>query len=217
MSIRDGYGDMEDTQTLADELCKGYLAHSLRRKGLEDAVPPSMLDACRSGRPLAILTLLRELADSFEDRNPEAFQEVIRKLNVTARTAYPAFVAVAQELFNDGIRWGRIMGLYALAAAVAVECVRRKLKDYVQLVHDWLLTFMTDNLLEWINEHKGWVSVFADGTTLIASSFMFEQDGFMQYYRGKQRRDEDNFWTFGRIGGMLALGGLVAAAFAFGK
>jgi hypothetical protein len=150
---------MDDTRTITDELCKAYLAHALRRKGLEDAIPQSMLSACQSGRPHAVLSILRDLADSFEDKNPEGFREMVRQLNINARTAYPSFMAVAQDLFQDGIRWGRIVGLYALAAAVVVECVRRKLNDYVVLVYDWLLTFMSENLLEWINDHNGWVGV----------------------------------------------------------
>lgn len=146
-----------DTRRIADELCQGYIAHSLGRKGFSDAIPPRMAAACRSADTSRVLKRLQPLADSFEDSNPEVFRDLILRLDVTAETAYKSFVDTSLELFDDGIKWGRIVGLYALSAAVAVECVRRNLNRFIVKVYEWLFTFITDNLLEWIVDHSGWV------------------------------------------------------------
>lgn len=40
----------------------------------------------------------------------------------------------------------------------------------------------------------------------------------MQFYaRRQQRQGDDSAWTAGQIGSVLVMGGLVAAAWAFGK
>lgn len=147
-----------DALALADELCKAYLAAALKRKSLDDAVPPCMANACQTGRPADVFKQLSKLADAFEDQRTDTFQDVLRRLRFTPRNAYTNFVSVAQSLFQDGIHWGRIVGLYVLGGAVAVECARRNMRGYVELVRGWFMTYVTENLLEWITEHGGWVS-----------------------------------------------------------
>ena len=145
------------TGRVADELCQEYLAHALARKGFGNTIPRTMADACRTADTSRIFKLLRPLADAFEDMNPDVFHDLVTSLHVTAETAYTKFVGVATELFADGVKWGRIVGLYALAGAVAVECVRRNWTRFIRLICEWVSMFIRQYLFDWIVDHNGWV------------------------------------------------------------
>ena len=150
--------DDDRTRNLANDLCRLYIAHALRKKGCTDSIPSSMdRRATSNARTDAVFDRLRELADAFEEHNPRAFEEMCAALRINAVTVYANFVDVASDLFSDGIRWGRVVALYAFSGALAVECARRDLKDYVASVNKWASEFVDENLVEWIGANGGWV------------------------------------------------------------
>lgn len=150
-------GSRADAKHIADELCQAYLSHSLTRRGYSDAIPRTMIAACLSADVSRVFKFLQPLADSFEDLAPDVFHDLIPCLHITARTAYKLFDHLALEIFADGVNWGKIAALYALAGAVAVECVRRNWKRGVRSVYVCFSTFIREHLLEWIVDHDGWV------------------------------------------------------------
>jgi hypothetical protein len=52
--------------------------------------------------PSQIQLKLRTLGDEFEDRFRTQFDDMVDKLQITDRTAYPTFHRVVHELFVDG-------------------------------------------------------------------------------------------------------------------
>lgn len=106
----------------------------------------------------AVKAALREAADNFELRFTEAFSDLSSKLSITAFTAYHSFKSVMDELFNDGINWGRIVGLFVFGGALCVECIEKDMRHLVSRIADWMSTYLDEHISPWIQSHGGWVS-----------------------------------------------------------
>lgn len=109
------------------------------------------------GNTTNVQIALRKLGDEFERRYRREFADMVEQLNISADLAYPTFNAVAQELFIDGINWGRIVALIAFGGAIAVECFRRHLEHLVDSIHEWVSTYIQGHLETWITSQGGWV------------------------------------------------------------
>ncbi|ELU09391.1 hypothetical protein CAPTEDRAFT_48532, partial [Capitella teleta] len=70
---------------------------------------------------------MRVLGDEFETRYTEVFEEMCNQLHITPNNAHPTFVAIVNELYSDGVRWGRVVALFAYGGALAVHRVRREM------------------------------------------------------------------------------------------
>lgn len=66
---------------------------------------------------------LREAGDEFELRYRRAFSDLTSQLHITPGTAYQSFEQVVNELFRDGVNWGRIVAFFLLwRSPVCGEC-----------------------------------------------------------------------------------------------
>ena len=106
-----------------------------------------------------IHTAMRKLADEFEERYSAEFESMVEQLHITPNIAYPTFIAVARELFVDGINWGRIVALFAFGGAIAIECVEKDMGHLVDSIYDWVSTYLQSNLDQWISSQGGWVGI----------------------------------------------------------
>lgn len=102
---------------------------------------------------------LRKLATLMEAEHPDLFESLCTTLGITPVTAYPTFVGVAQEIFQAGTNWGRIVALFTFGGVVAHHFVETQRPEMVQHIVEWIVNFIADNLLTWIRENGGWVSV----------------------------------------------------------
>ncbi|KAG7275997.1 hypothetical protein CRUP_028554 [Coryphaenoides rupestris] len=94
---------------------------------------------------------LRQSVEEFELRYTLAFNDLSSQLPVTAATAYGSFKSVMDEVFRDGINWGRIVGLFAFGGTLCVECVDKEMSHMVPRVAEWMTTYLDD--------HKRWLLV----------------------------------------------------------
>lgn len=141
--------------TTTRNLVADYLNHRLRKRNyVWNGCPP--LETASTNK---IQTALRNLSDEFERRYRDEFDDMVSQLNITPDMAYPTFLAVAQELFIDGINWGRVVALITFGGAIAIECVDKDMEHLVDSIHDWVSTYITSNLDQWITSHGGWVSI----------------------------------------------------------
>lgn len=101
---------------------------------------------------------LRKLATLMEAEHPDLFESLCTTLGITPATAYPTFVGVAQEIFQAGTNWGRIVALFTFGGVVAHHFVETQRPEMVQRIVEWIVSFIADNLLTWIRENGGWVS-----------------------------------------------------------
>uniref|UniRef100_A0A8C0AZ41 Bcl-2-like protein 1 n=1 Tax=Buteo japonicus TaxID=224669 RepID=A0A8C0AZ41_9AVES len=99
---------------------------------------------------------LREAGDEFELRYRRAFSDLTSQLHITPGTAYQSFEQVVNELFRDGVNWGRIVAFFSFGGALCVESVDKEMRVLVGRVVSWMTTYLTDHLDPWIQENGGW-------------------------------------------------------------
>lgn len=121
----------------------------------------------------ASASILRKLATLMEEEHPDLFESLCTTLGITPVTAYPTFVGVAQEIFQAGTNWGRIVALFTFGGVVAHHFVETGRPEMAQRIVEWIASFIADNLLTWIRENGGWVSVNPEIFEKIRSGFLF--------------------------------------------
>nr|KAF6329609.1 BCL2 like 1 [Myotis myotis] len=88
----------------------------------------SSLDAREVIPMAAVKQALREAGDEFELRYRRAFSDLTSQLHITPGTAYQSFEQVVNELFRDGVNWGRIVAFFSFGGALCVESVDKEMQ-----------------------------------------------------------------------------------------
>ncbi|KAM9459824.1 bcl-2-related ovarian killer protein homolog A-like isoform 2-T3 [Salvelinus alpinus] len=57
------------------------------------------------------------------------------------------------------ITWGKVVSMYAVAGALAVDCVRQNQPATVQTIVDSLGQFVRKNLAPWLKKRGGWTDI----------------------------------------------------------
>ncbi|TSM04882.1 Bcl-2-like protein 1 [Bagarius yarrelli] len=104
----------------------------------------------------AIKKALRESANEFELRYNRAFSDLSTQLHITPDTVYQSFESVMDEVFRDGVNWGRIVGLFAFGGALCVECVEKEMSPLVARIAEWMTLYLDNHIQPWIQEQGGW-------------------------------------------------------------
>ena len=137
-------------------LVADFINYRLRKHGMRWENCPS-LDV----PPSPIQLKLRALGDEFEERFRTQFDDMVDQLHITDRTAYPTFHRVVHELFLDGnINWGRIVALFGFGGSLSVTCVQKGLPHLVDLIVEWVSTYICSHLDQWISSNGGWVGIY---------------------------------------------------------
>ncbi|XP_045415827.1 bcl-2-related ovarian killer protein isoform X3 [Lemur catta] len=66
---------------------------------------------------------------------------------------------VCAVLLRLGITWGKVVSLYAVAAGLAVDCVRQAQPAMVHALVDCLGEFVRKTLATWLRRRGGWTDV----------------------------------------------------------
>lgn len=104
----------------------------------------------------AVKEALRDSANEFELRFSRAFSDLHRQLHITPATAYRSFESVMDEVFRDGVNWGRVVGLFAFGGALCVECVEKEMSPLVTRIVDWMTVYLDHHIQDWITAQGGW-------------------------------------------------------------
>lgn len=107
----------------------------------------------------AVKEALRDSANEFELRYARAFSDLHNQLHITPATAYQSFENVMNEVFRDGVNWGRIVGLFAFGGALCVECVEKEMSSLVGRIIEWMTVYLDNQIQPWIQSQGGWVSL----------------------------------------------------------
>ncbi|MEQ2172428.1 hypothetical protein GOODEAATRI_020922, partial [Goodea atripinnis] len=107
----------------------------------------------------AVKSALKDSADEFERLFTQSFSHLSLQLDITPDTAYHSFKAVLDELFKDGVNWGRVVGLFAFGGVLCVDCVQRNMSELVSRIADWMTIYLDEQLDPWIHSQGGWVSL----------------------------------------------------------
>lgn len=119
--------------------------------------PSAVLQHCSGAE--AVKAALKDSADEFELRFTQAFRNLFLKLDLTPDTVYHSFKSVMDEVFRDGVNWGRIVGLFTFGGVLCVECVQRNMSELVPRIADWMTMYLDEYIDPWIQSQGGWVSV----------------------------------------------------------
>uniref|UniRef100_A0A9J8DKB0 BCL2 family apoptosis regulator BOK a n=2 Tax=Cyprinus carpio TaxID=7962 RepID=A0A9J8DKB0_CYPCA len=152
-------------------LCRDYIHSRLHRAGIGWSKPEH-----GSGGTLAeVSSVLLWLGDELEYLRPNVYRNVARQLNITIASesiVSDAFLAVAAEIFSTGnyfrkytlekypgVTWGKIVSLYAVAGALAVDCVRHGHPAMVHTIVDCMGEFVRKSLVSWLKRRGGWADI----------------------------------------------------------
>ncbi|CAG5128051.1 unnamed protein product [Candidula unifasciata] len=116
---------------------------------------------------------LRRTVKELSDRHDLVFKGMVARLKLDETNAFPTFVMVADEIFDDGqVNWGRIVAVYAFAARLAkyhsdniynVDKLsssqqedENKLISYKKKIALFVGKYVANKLGQWILDHGGW-------------------------------------------------------------
>lgn len=179
------------TATGTRALVSDYLHYRLRCKGL-DAGGANRPDP----DPGRVERTMRALGDEFQERYTQAFAEMCKQLDITQDNARQTFETTASELFRDGVKWGRVVALFAFSGSMAVECVQNGTPFLVDGVEQWTVDYIDAHLQPWIEQNGNW-------------------DGLVEFYEGGRPdpADDDSPWpSFSTLCG-CAIGVITLGAF----
>lgn len=114
-----------------------------------------------SGDVEAVKSALRDSANEFELLFTQAFSDLSSQLDITPDTAYHSFKSVMDEVFKDGVNWGRVVGLFAFGGVLCVESVEKDISELVPRIADWMTMYLDEHISAWIQSQGGW-DCFAD-------------------------------------------------------
>ncbi|KFD66493.1 hypothetical protein M514_05724, partial [Trichuris suis] len=152
-----------------------YIGHRLARAGFLWDDCPILPEVNKTA------LCMRAMGEVFEDRYKTNFDDMSYSIRMCPSTAYPKFLAVCQELFKGGVRWGRLVALYSFGGCLALECVEKGMPEMVSSIADWVAMFTEEQLSNWISENGGW-------------------DGFIEFYerrRNGNNRDNESWLSTG--------------------
>ncbi|XP_051989514.1 apoptosis regulator Bcl-2 [Xyrauchen texanus] len=146
-----------------------YIHHKLWKKGYVwevNAHDDSVSNGLRSGMQedirhdpcTALHKVLREAGDELERLYQSDFAEMSKQLHLTSLTAHQRFTSVIDELFRDGVNWGRIIAFFEFGGTVCVECVNKEMTAQVDNIAGWMTEYLNGPLYAWIQENGGWAA-----------------------------------------------------------
>lgn len=104
----------------------------------------------------AIHRVLREAGDELERLYQPDFAEMSHQLYLTSSLAERRFREVIDELFRDGVNWGRIVAFFEFGGTICVECVNKEMTSQVDHIAGWMTEYLNGPLHTWIQENGGW-------------------------------------------------------------
>ncbi|AWP04082.1 putative bcl-2-related ovarian killer protein-like [Scophthalmus maximus] len=142
-------------------LCRDYILSRLNQHGLGWSKSELNLSPASVALTEVSLVLLC-LGDELECIQPSLYRNVARQLNISVameNMVSDAFIGVATEIFATGITWGKVVSMYAVAGALAVDCVRQGRATNVHILVDSLGQFVRKFLVPWLKRRGGWTEI----------------------------------------------------------
>ncbi|KAM9860244.1 bcl-2-like protein 1 [Aulostomus maculatus] len=104
----------------------------------------------------AVKVALMDSSERFEQLFSQAYSDLSSQIDITPDTAYQSFKTVIDEVFKDGVNWGRIVGLFTFGGVICVKCVEKDMSELVSRIIDWMTMYLDENLSPWIQSQGGW-------------------------------------------------------------
>ncbi|KAM4544377.1 apoptosis regulator Bcl-2-like [Fundulus diaphanus] len=185
------------------DVTEGFLRHKLLDRGVawRFPPPPSQGDvaspvprrpeegAAPDRQPLPrLLAALQGASDELEGRyHSDLHAQVValQQQDISGAATCRSLALIREELFRDGVNWGRIVALMALGGALSTEAAQMGQTGQVDRIAAWMEESLESETLQgWIQDNGGW-------------------EAFVELY--KSRPPVTN-WTPGSVFGLVVLG-----------
>ncbi|XP_040204818.1 bcl-2-related ovarian killer protein [Rana temporaria] len=143
-------------------LCRDFIQARLQRAGLGWNKPEHGISSSVGGRMVEVSATFLRLGDELEYMRPAVYRNIARQLNISLSSETvlsDALLAVASEIFTAGITWGKVVSLYAVAAGLAMDCVKHSQPALVLTIVDCVGEFIRTTLVTWLKRRGGWTDV----------------------------------------------------------
>ncbi|XP_038626226.1 apoptosis regulator Bcl-2 [Tachyglossus aculeatus] len=156
-----GGGDDDDDAGPRDIVVK-FLRSKLAQRGFHWDPPggsppvPGPSPPGTPGPPPGVHRALRQAGERFSRRYRRELCGLCGRLHLSPSTGRARFAAVADELFRDGVNWGRIVAFFEFGAALCVDGAHREMAGLVDGVARWMTDYLSRRLHPWIRDHGGW-------------------------------------------------------------
>ncbi|XP_022783840.1 bcl-2-related ovarian killer protein-like isoform X2 [Stylophora pistillata] len=142
----------------ANLYCLDYIEERLKRSNIDsdlEFIRPKAV----SESLLSISAKIIEVGELLETTYPHLYNNVSKQLKVKLRSEVivgDIFRNFGRELFREGITWGRIVALFAFAAAISADCITQGRPELVKNVLSCVRLYVLDHLAVWIRSQGGW-------------------------------------------------------------
>ncbi|KAM9501859.1 apoptosis regulator Bcl-2 [Clarias gariepinus] len=132
--------------------------HRCRASGSGEEEEEEEVRERESARRATLHRALREAGDELENMYRPELAEMTKSLRATPVSAEQRrFAAVADELFRDGVNWGRVVAFFEFGATVCVQCAPDAERSVcAENVARWMAEYLNGPLSGWIQDNGGW-------------------------------------------------------------
>lgn len=136
-----------------------YIPYHLRDTCKQDSLrglPKSYL--IPPAQPAEVCSYVAKLCTKLEKESCSFFENLPNQMNLRQDNAKNTFMRICKQVCQDGINWGRIMTVYALAGVFAVHFVNKGQVQLVTKIPSWIKEVVEKHLVDWLVQEGGWVS-----------------------------------------------------------
>ncbi|XP_063974106.1 bcl-2-related ovarian killer protein homolog B-like [Diachasmimorpha longicaudata] len=146
-------------------LCGQYIRNRLKRSGIfQRKLGLKRVTALSAACSTIITEVYPELIAigvELEKMHPHLFTRIARQVGCGGfsceQTAIEALHDVAREILRYGeMTWSKIIALYAVAGAIAVDCVRQDRPQFIASIQRAMTEILEEDLASWIHANGGW-------------------------------------------------------------
>ena len=123
---------------------------------------------------------LSYIIDQFKNENRECRECISNALkNLNENTLHSILRSTFEGIFQGGVTWARIIGLFLFVGQMAVSCRLRKIP--VSTLYEHFHRLVKDELEIWIQEHGNWEGILSlyDKKNYVFSCFKAEDNFFI--------------------------------------
>jgi len=113
---------------------------------------------------------LNEVARQIEADYSDDLDQLVESLNLVSEVAYDAFAAVARTIISKGITFSRVLVLILFGWRVLKKVYSSGILGFFQRFFEYILKFITDNVLSWVLAQGGWTNLLRNPPPLTPSA-----------------------------------------------
>lgn len=147
---------LDMTSAATEDIVKDYVAGCMKENGYDSEwntrypVP----------HPTRAIDTMRTLGKQFERAYSDNFDNMLDDFDITSENAEGNFNNVVRILFNNGVRWGRIVGLVVFASKLSLKAVHPSVnrRDLVSTIVLWTCNVLqSHDVCDWMAANNNWV------------------------------------------------------------